>query len=161
MKINKHFHTKHGQNTSTQNRSIVSQWHSHTHTHTSMCKRLFNKVFFTFSWMTTQNNYRMYTWHTFIRWPTTDMERASLTERFVAVKNTCFFFFNYTISVTLKVISQLKKKVLQMLLYFSMKYPIFQLTLNLFFIITTIISWIIQPSITTNTVLLGSSHLFS
>ena len=92
MKINKHFHTKHGQNTSTQNRSIVSQWHSHTHTHTSMCKRLFNKVFFTFSWMTTQNNYNMYTWHTFIRWPTTDMERASLTERFVAVKNTCFFF---------------------------------------------------------------------
>ena len=131
-----------------------------THTHTSMCKRLFNKVFFTFSWMTTQNNYSMYTWHTFIRWPTTDMERASLTERFVAVKNTCFFF-NYTISVTLKVISQLKKKVLQMLLYFSMKYPIFQLTLNLFFIITTIITWIIQPSITTNTVLLGSSHLFS
>jgi len=32
MKINKHFHTKHGQNTSTQNRSIVSQWHSRTHT---------------------------------------------------------------------------------------------------------------------------------
>ena len=34
---NKHFHTGHGQNTSTQDRSVVSQWHSHTHTHSQAC----------------------------------------------------------------------------------------------------------------------------
>ena len=147
---------------------IHTHTHTHTHTHSQACANDFNKVFLTFSWMTTQN-YSMYSWHAFIRWPTADMERASLPtdkDLWLSKPHQFFFvfvfvFFNYTISINIRVISHLKKKVLQMSLYFSMKYPIFQWTLNLFFIITTIISWIIQPSITTNTLLLGSSHLFS